>query len=156
MHGANHEMNLRAGTENVMEIVGLGHASSLVLRDLNSNMESMRKTKQLLADLLLKKFGSNIRFNGHSQHCLPNTLSVSFSHTRANDLIDKLKSKVALSAGAACHSEGVSLSHVLKAINIPMDYAMGTIRFSTGKQTKKEDIFAVVEMISNVISDKKN
>ena len=48
--------------------------------------------------------------------------------------------EIAASAGAACHANNTSLSYVLEAMNVPIEYAMGTIRFSTGKHTALEEI----------------
>ena len=142
MHGADHEQNRRAGTENVLEIVGLGKAADLIVQNLEKYQNQYAEKRDLLYALLKETF-PNIKRNGHPELCLPNTLSISFPNQEANVLISKLKD-VAVSAGAACHSEGVEVSAVLKAMDIPLEYAMGTIRFSTGRSTSVEDIEAVV------------
>ncbi len=131
IHGADHEQNLRAGTENVLEIVGLGAAAQLAESHLTENMNQYKKTRDYLKKLLLDAFPS-IKINGHPEKSLPNTLSVSFPKVEANTLIDRLEG-VAASAGAACHAESVDVSTVLKAMLVPLDFAMGTIRFSTGR-----------------------
>lgn len=149
MHGADHEQNMRAGTENVLEIVGLGKAAELVRENLKSYQEHYAEMRDLLWDSLKKEL-PQIRRNGHIEKGLFNTLSVSFPKVEANTLISRLED-VAASAGAACHSESIDVSVVLEAMKIPLDYAMGTIRFSTGRKTSKEDIErAVKEVIKNV------
>lgn len=138
MHGANHERNLRAGTENVLEIVGLGKAAEIAKRDFKKNYEHVKDLKDTLYQNLLATYPET-HLNGHPEKCLPNTLSLSFPNIEANTLLTKMEG-VAASAGAACHSEGINLSSVLKAIELPEKIAMGTIRFSTGKYLSREDI----------------
>ncbi len=149
IYGADHERNLRAGTENVLEIVGLGKACEIAKRDLEKNDVHYRKTRDYLHQLLKEALPS-VKLNGHPEKRLPNTLSISFRGVEANTLLSALDG-VAASAGAACHSEGISISSVLKAMNIPQEYAMGTIRFSTGRETSVSDIEkAAGEIIAKV------
>lgn len=149
IHGADHEQNLRAGTENVLEIVGLGMACELAATHLVENRKHYSKTRDYLQQLLSDAL-PGIKFNGHPHQRLPNTLSVSFPRVEANTLIDRMEG-VAASAGAACHSESVDVSAVLEAMLVPLDYAMGTIRFSTGRYTTMVDIkTAADEIIATV------
>ena len=149
MHGANHEYNLRAGTENVLEIVGLGKAAEIALRDFDKNFAHTKKMHDRLYQNIIKK-QPEVKLNGHPEYKLPNTLSISFPNIDANTLLSKLEN-IAASAGAACHSDGVNLSQVLVAINIPTHFAMGTIRLSTGKYTTEEEIdWAAEEIIKTV------
>jgi cysteine desulfurase len=138
IHGADHEQDLRAGTENVLEIVGLGKACELAKRDLKKNMGHMQKMRDLLYAGLRQQWGE-IRLNGHPEKRLPNTLSVCFKSIEANTLLAEIES-VAASAGAACHSDSVKISSVLQAMEVPVEYAMGTVRFSTGKMTTAEEV----------------
>ena len=138
IHGASHERGRRAGTENVLEIVGLGKACEIALSDLKRNMEHMQKMRDLLYRLLKEEW-DEIALNGHPERRLPNTLSVSFRNIEANKLLAKINS-VAASAGAACHSDTVKLSSVLQAMQVELEYAMGTVRFSTGKMTTAEEV----------------
>lgn len=138
MFGANHEQNIRPGTENVLEIVGLGKAAEIAKRDLSINQEKMSSRRNQLWQLL-KTSLPQIKRNGHPEKCLPNTLSISFPGVEANTLVSRLDD-IAVSAGAACHAEDIDLSTVLEAMKIPVQYAMGTIRFSTGKHTTEGEI----------------
>ena len=151
MHGADHEQNLRAGTENVLAIVGLGKACEIAQLNLKENTVHYQETRDYLHKLLKEEF-PQIKLNGHSVKRLPNTLSLSFPKVEANTLIARLEG-VAASAGAACHSESIDVSAVLKAMHIPLDYAMGTIRFSTGRgSTMAEMKIAANEIITIVKS----
>ncbi|MCP4583067.1 MAG: cysteine desulfurase [candidate division Zixibacteria bacterium] len=150
IHGADHEMNRRAGTENVLEIVGLGQACALVDQDFDNHYRQMKQTRDRLEAGLKKRF-PDIRLNGHPDKRLPNTCSVSFKGLKANVILSEMKN-VAASAGAACHSEDIKISSVLEAMKVPIEYAMGTIRFSVGKFTKTEDIDMALEEISKTIA----
>jgi cysteine desulfurase len=149
IHGATHERNLRAGTENVLEIVGLGKACSLVSENLENYSKQMRK----LRDPLEQGVRSNIpwvKVNGHPEKRLPNTSSISFCGLEANDILSKL-TNVAASAGAACHAEHIDISQVLRAMNVPVECAMGTVRFSVGRYTTEEEIDRAIRKIGKVI-----
>ena len=143
MHGANHEQNRRAGTENVIELVGLGAACELIDQNLPAYARRMAATRDRLETGLREYYGPAVRLNGSRQQRLPNTASVSFKGRAADAILADLK-QVAASAGAACHSDRVEISHVLAAMGVPEEYAMGTIRFSTGRYTTTEEIDAAL------------
>lgn len=151
IHGANHEMNWRAGTENVIEIVGLGKACQLIHENLPEYQSHMTRMRDQLESGLLDRFPDS-RLNGHPENRLPNTSSISFKNLEANRILDGLTS-VAASAGAACHSDRVEVSSVLEAMNVPMEYAMGTIRFSVGRFTTSSEIELATAEISKVINE---
>jgi cysteine desulfurase len=76
---------------------------------------------------------------------------VSFANIEANTLISEIENRVAVSAGAACHSDRVDVSSTLEAMKVPLEYAMGTIRFSTGKFTTSEEIDEVISIVSQAV-----
>ena len=146
MHGAGQEMTRRPGTENVMQIVGLGMACEIARRDLEKNIKHM----QAMRDRLyagIKKGCDQIRVNGHPQRQLPNTLSISFFNLEANRILDAIGTEVAASAGAACHSDTVQISDVLKAMAVAPQWAMGTLRLTTGKMTTAEEVDKAARVI---------
>lgn len=141
MHGAGQEGKKRPGTENVLQIVGLGKACEIALRDLSSNMNNLHTMRERLYGHLIRELGDDrIKLNGHPEHRLPNTLSVSFRGVEANTLLSEIGDRVAASAGAACHADEVDVSPVLTAMHVPIEWAMGTIRFSVGRDTTANDI----------------
>jgi len=150
IHGADHEMNMRAGTENVLEIAGLGKACEIAGRDLQKNTANLKEMRDAFY-AGLKKAIPDIRLNGHPELRLPNTLSVSFQGIEANTLLSEV-TEVAASAGAACHTDNVEISSVLQAMKVPEEYAMGTIRFSTGKYTTRDEIDKAVDFISKAVN----
>ena len=149
MHGGNQEQDLRAGTENVLEIVGLGKACEIAKRDLEKNKQIMKQTRDKLQEELFNEL-NDIKLNGHPKKRLPNTLNLSFKNLEADYILSTFKN-VAASAGAACHATDITISPVLEAMNIPIEYAKGTIRFSTGKMTTNEEIEQAVKSIVDVI-----
>jgi cysteine desulfurase len=146
MHGAGQEMGKRAGTENVPGIVGLGKACEIAKRDLDINRLQMKKTRDALLNGLQKGL-PQLRRNGHPENVLPNTLSISFKGFEANRILEEIGLDIAASAGAACHSDLLEISHVLLAMGVPENWAKGTLRFSTGKSTSDDDIEKALRVI---------
>jgi cysteine desulfurase len=149
-HGAGQEGGLRAGTENVLEIVGLGKACEIAGRDLEKNRAHMAAMRDRL-ESGLEAVLTDIRINGHRQKRLPNTCSVSFYGLEADRILEEIGPEVAASAGAACHSDRVEISHVLAAMNIPEEWAKGTLRFTTGRFTTAEEIDRALEVITSAV-----
>jgi cysteine desulfurase len=139
MHGAGQEMGRRAGTENILEIVGLGKACEIAGRDL----ERLRRHMQAMRDRLHAAVSAgvaDVRLNGHPVKRLPNTLSLSFRDLEANRILEAIGLEIAASAGAACHADSVEISHVLKAMGVPVAWAKGTLRLTTGRMTTAAEI----------------
>ncbi|MDT8860618.1 cysteine desulfurase [Alkalihalobacillus sp. MEB130] len=150
IHGAGHENGLRAGTENVLLIAGLGAACEQASQHLIQGT-NVGELKSYFLSLLLQAFPNQIRVNGHPEACLPNTLNVSFLHHIGQEILDKVP-EVAASTGSACHSGEVTLSPVLKAMGVHPEDGKGTIRFSLGLQTTKEELEKVVEFLEQRIT----
>ncbi len=150
IHGAGQEQGRRAGTENILEIVGLGKACEIAKRDLDKNSFHTKSMRDKLHDGLSKKV-NDLKLNGHPGKRLPNTLSLSFPGLDADKFLSGISKYIAISAGAACHSGEVKVSEVLKAMNVPARWAKGTLRFSIGKMTTAKEIDDAVEIISNNI-----
>ncbi len=150
MQGAGQEHGRRPGTENVLEIVGLGTACEVAKRDLAENMARMRETRDDLEQGLRERI-ADVRVNGHPERRLPNTLSVSIRGVNANEVLAAIERYVAASAGAACHSGEVRISPVLRAMGIPEDWARGTLRLSTGRNTTREEVRAALTAIEDAV-----
>jgi len=149
-HGAGQERGRRAGTENVLEIVGLGKACAIAARDLQTNMVHMQKLRDRLHEGLTRSV-NRVRVNGHPIKCLPNTLSLSIEGLEANRILEAIGTDVAASAGAACHSDTVSVSHVLQAMDVPLEWAKGCLRFSVGRMTTVAEIDKTIEVVAAAV-----
>ncbi len=156
IHGADHEQNKRAGTENVLEIVGLGKACEIAGRDLGKNLLHMKEMCDLLHKNITDKV-KDVKLNGHPDLRLPNTLNISFYGIEANVLLNEMElNDIAASAGAACHTDSIDVSPVLTAINLDQNFAMGTIRFSVGRKTTKDEIVKASNIIVGIIKKLKS
>ncbi|MCK5509143.1 MAG: cysteine desulfurase [Desulfobacterales bacterium] len=154
-HGAGQEMGLRAGTENVPGIVGLGQACKIAKNSLESNIKHMKKMRDMLYEGLKNRV-ENIKLNGHTEKRVPNTLNLSFKGLIANRILEEIGLEIAASSGAACHPDRMDISHVLKAMGIPWDWAKGTLRFSTGRMTTRDEIDKAIEVISVAVDNLKS
>ena len=146
MHGAGQEMGRRAGTENMLEIVGLGKACDIAARDLERHHRHMQEMRDRLHAAIAAGI-RDVRLNGHPEKRLPNTLSLSFRDLEANRILDAIGLEVAASAGAACHADSVEISHVLKAMGVTVEWAKGTLRLTTGRMTTASEIDRAARVI---------
>ncbi|MCF7858405.1 MAG: cysteine desulfurase [Candidatus Cloacimonetes bacterium] len=146
--GANQEHGHRAGTENILEIIGLGKACEIAKRDMSKNYNHLKAMSSRLWDGLASDI-PNIKLNGHPKKRLPNTLNVSFPEINEYFQIN-LFLEIAASAGAACHSSNFKISQVLKAMKVPPELAKGTIRFSTGKMTTPDEIDMAISKVVEI------
>lgn len=156
IHGANQEKNLRPGTENVMEIVGLGKACEIARQGLSKNFNHMLEMRNLLYNGLKNRVGEIIKINGSLEQRLPNTLSIAIDNVEAHSLASTIEKKILVSTGSACHSGSTEISQVLKAMNTDLDTAKGTIRISTGRGTTEEEIDYAIKVISDAVKTMRN
>jgi cysteine desulfurase len=87
------------------------------------------------------------RLNGHPTERLPNTLNIGFPGVLAADLLASTP-EVAASPGSACHAELCEISHVLKAMGVEEDFAIGSIRISLGKWSTDDEADTIVDLLS--------
>lgn len=150
IHGARHEMGLRAGTENLILDVGLGEACRIADPETESNeLESLRNK---FHQKLNRVEGIDVVLNGHPENRLPNTLNVSFVGYEGDRLLEEVRG-VAASTGAACHSGQVKLSKVLQAMGINEERGKGAVRFSLGRFTEPEEIGTAVRRIKQAFEE---
>lgn len=149
IHGAAHERGRRAGTENVALAAGLGKACQIAADSLSATTSKLQQLRDRLQEGLLSNLPKAV-VNGHPEFRLPNTLSISFPEIEANQIIENLPG-LAISAGAACHSNRVQVSHVLKAMGVPEKVAMGTLRLSVGKMTTEREIEQAIHLITRAV-----
>jgi cysteine desulfurase len=151
LYGAGQENNMRAGTENVIHIVGLGKACEIAQRDIGKNYRNMYQTRGRLLEGLLFKSNKSITVNTNLDNSLPNTLSIAFEKVDAHTLTSLIGNDVLISTGSACHSGITEISPVLKAMNINLRTAASTVRISTGKYTTDEEVNYAIEIISSAV-----
>lgn len=149
MHGAGHEGGRRPGTENVLEIVGLGQACHIAGQGLERNQAHMQAMRDRLQAGLQHALGQEaVRLNGHPDKRLPNTLSLGVRGVKASQLLTDIGPQLAISAGSACHAGQDELSSVLQAMGVPVEWGLGTLRFSVGRDTTPEDIQRAIQIVA--------
>jgi len=151
LHGGAHERGLRAGTENVPGIVGMGLACELAQRELPERVPRLRSLRDRLIDGILATI-PDVRLNGHRERRLPNNVNVSFRHIEGEALLLDLDLEgIGASSGSACTSGSLDPSHVLLAMGLPYEWAHGSVRMTLGKDTTDEDIDYVLEVLPRVV-----
>ncbi len=139
-YGGGQEKGLRPGTENIPYIAGMGQAARLAALDLE---QEMKRQKELGNRFLkgLAGFISDFRLHGANAPRLPGTTSIGFGGYLAGDILSGMAAcSLSASAGAACHGSSRKMSSVLEAMQVQPHYGMGTIRFSWGRMTSRNDI----------------
>lgn len=151
LYGGGQEYGLKSGTENVAFAVALGAACLLAKDDLEEETRRQRDLGLLfLAEL--DALGHDYILHAQNAPRLPNTMSIGFRNLPADRIVEGLAlADVGVSPGAACHSTDVRISHVLEAMEVPREYALGTIRFSWGRSTTAEDVRELGERLGRVI-----
>src|SRR2546427_10088956 len=95
----------------------------------------------------------DVRLNGHPTERLPGTANVCYRNVESESIVLGLDLKgIAVSAGSACPAGSVEPSHVLVAMGVPLDWAMGAVRSSLGRSTTTEDVDFVVASVTEVVS----
>jgi len=150
-HGGAHERNLRAGTENVPGIVGLGLASEIAKNEMNNRVERISK----LRDKIISEVSSNIphtKLNGHPKLRLPGNVNFSFLYLEGESLLLNLDMKgIGASSGSACTSGSLDPSHVLLAMGLTHEVAHGSLRISLGHDNTEEEVDYFLEVLPEII-----
>lgn len=152
LHGGAQENKRRAGTENLAGIVGFGKAAELARVNLK---EHIRHSSEL-RDYLIEQVQENIDHvyvNGTMEHRHPGNANLTFEFIEGEAMLLYLDMNgIAVSTGSACSSASLTPSHVLDALGIPVERIHGTLRFTVGDMTTKEDIDYVVDTLKKVVS----
>lgn len=149
--GGVQENGIRAGTENVAAIVGMGVAAEIVKKELKENYEKMIK----LRDKLIKGIQEKIKYvflNGSIENRLPNNVNFSFEFIEGEGLSLLLNSKsIYVTSGSACASKALKMSHVLTAIGVDPAVGQGTITMTLSKYNTEEEIDYVLKVLPEVV-----
>jgi cysteine desulfurase len=138
-HGGGHERTLRSGTLNVPAIVGLGKACEIARAEMDTERERLRYLRDRLQACIQANL-EGVRQNGHPAQRLAGNLNLSFSGIEGTKLLSSLSSDLAVSSGAACTSAVPEPSYVLKAIGVPLDLMLATLRIGVGRFTTEDEI----------------
>lgn len=151
LSGGGQENRYRAGTENVAGIVGMAYALKKNSTLIDQNAEYLRSLEKYFWDKM-KKSGLEYISNGADWR-IPGSISVSIKDASGEMILHRLDLMgIAVSTGSACNSQETELSHVLKAIAVPEEYALGTIRITLGIDNTIEDIDKIVAGIIKILN----
>ena len=151
IHGGHHEFSMRAGTENVPSIVGLGMAAEFSRRHLSEQTKRLTRLRDRLESSILNSI-PDVSVNGKDAPRLPNTTNISFHFIEGEGLLLSLDLEgIAVSSGSACTSGELKTSHVLSAMNIDAVIAQGSIRFSLGPESNEGDVDYVLSKLPPIV-----
>lgn len=149
--GGGQERQRRAGTENVVAIVGMGKALELAVKDRDEFMARAKELSEQLKQGIEKLFPSAV-FNAYSQYRIPSILNVSFPGVMGEVMLINLDfEEISTSSGSACSSASIEPSETLVALGQNADLAVSGIRFSLGITTTKADIDTVLEKFPAIL-----
>jgi cysteine desulfurase len=152
LHGGGQERGLRASTENVPGIVGLGKAAEIAQAEMDAESKLVTRLRDKLIKGLLERI-PQVRLNGHPTKRLPNNVNISVASVEGESLAVSLDLEgIAVSTGSACSSEAMEPSHVLTGMGVPVELARGSVRFSLGRDNTDADIERVLEAFPRIVS----
>ena len=152
LHGGAQENKKRAGTENLAGIVGFGKAAELARIHLDEHIQHTSSLRNYLIQQVQEKI-DNVYVNGSIEHRHPGNANLTFEFIEGEAMLLYLDMNgIAVSTGSACSSASLTPSHVLSALGIPVEKIHGTLRFTVGDMTTKEDIDYVVSTLVNVVN----
>ncbi|NWF81104.1 MAG: cysteine desulfurase [Chloroflexi bacterium] len=154
IRGAGHEHGLRAGTENVPYLVGLGQAAEIVGARLDTYQERTRSLRDIL-HAAIRAAVPDALLNGHLTERLPNTLNLSFPGVNAAALLARIRDQVACSTGSACHAGHAEPSSVLLAMGREPALAAGALRLSLGWDTTEAEVQASATVIAAAVHEER-
>ncbi|MFO8059265.1 MAG: cysteine desulfurase NifS [Bacillota bacterium] len=149
-HGGHHERNLRAGTENIPGIAGMGEACGVTLEELSQRSDHLCRLRDRFIEGLLQLDG--VQLNGHRHRRLPNNVNVNVNGIEGEAMLLNLDAAgIAASSGSACTSGSLEASHVLLACGVEPERAHGSLRMTLGRDNSQEDVDYVLEVLPGIV-----
>ena len=152
LDGGVQENNKRAGTENLIGIIGMGKAAELARSDIDSRFAHMKRLKDKLLEEL-PSYVDEVIINTHPQHSLPNVVSISVKYIEGESVLLMLDDDgIAVSTRSACATGSLRASHVLLSLGLSHADAQGTLVISFGIDNTEADVKAFLKSLKNVVS----
>lgn len=151
LDGGIQENGLRAGTENVPGIVGMGMAAEVALRELPSRMAYTRKLRdRLIAEV--QKAVEEVEIVGHPAQRLPNNVSLTVKYVEGESMLLFLDMEgVKIASGSACISRSLKVSHVMLCMGIDAATAHGSLLITLGQDNTDEDIDDFLRILPPIV-----
>jgi cysteine desulfurase len=156
LDGGVQENNKRAGTENLIGIIGMGVAADFATREMEFRIKHARKLKQKLIEGLQSRI-EDIIINGHPELSLPNLVSVSVQYIEGEGIVLMLdEENIAASTKSACAAGALQASHVLLSIGRDFADAQGTLVITFGRDTTETEIDRFLKVLEEVVQTLRN
>ncbi|MDI6688665.1 MAG: cysteine desulfurase family protein [Desulfobacterales bacterium] len=149
IHGGGQESGRRAGTENVILNVALGAACELAGKNIKHDTFRIAALRDRLYDNMVSAI-PDATLNGHPDNRLPNTLNISFTGFKGEKILKRIPNLCA-STGAACKDRSATISHVLAAMGVSRESAIGAIRLTLGRPTTQDEVDQAAEWIIKAV-----
>ena len=151
LDGGVQENNKRAGSENLIGIIGMGVAAELTLRDMDSRLSHLKKLREKLLQEL-PQYLTEYHINGHPEYCLPNLVSVSIKYIEGESVVLMLdEDDIAVSTRSACAAGALQASHVLLSIGRDFADAQGTMVITFGVNNTEDDIHRFLTVLKDSV-----
>lgn len=151
IHGGEQERGKRAGTENVAGIVGMAEALSVAAAEMNIVRPRLVRLRNYFVERLMHEI-PEVRLNGHPYKRLPGNVNISIRGVDATSLLVLLEEEgICASAGSACNTGQTRISHVIAAIGVPEEWAAGSLRFTMGRDTNKNQVDMTIESLKKCV-----
>ncbi len=152
LHGGAQEAGRRAGTENLTGIVGFGKAAELARVHFDEHVKHSSTLRDYLVERILNEI-PDTTLNGTMEERHPGNANITFKYIEGESILLLLNQfGISVSTGSACSSKSLEPSHVLVALGVPVEMIHGTVRFTVGDFTTKEDIDYVVDCLKQVVT----
>lgn len=151
IHGGSQERGKRAGTENVAGIVGMAEALDIAVQEMRYTRPRLIRLRNYFVERVLHEIAGT-RLNGHRYQRLPGNVNFSIWGVDATALLVLMEEEeICASAGSACNTGQTRISHVIEAIHVPEDYAAGSIRFTMGRATSRQEVDQTIEALKKCV-----
>ncbi len=151
LHGGGQQFGIRPGTENVAGAVALGCAAHLAVAEREAVTSRLGDLRDGLADRLRSAI-PDVVIHGEGAPRAPHVLNLGIPGTDGEAMLMHLDlAGICASGGSACNTGSVEPSHVLTAMGVPRDLALGSVRFSLGHETTPADLDRVVEVLPGIV-----
>lgn len=150
LHGGSQEFSMRAGTENIASIVAMAVALRKNCEYLHESTAKLHRMEESFLQIL-ERNTIDFLYNGAKTR-IPGNINLSIKGTDGEMLLHRMDLKgICISTGSACDSVNTQISHVIQAIQVPDEYARGTIRISFGTQNQESDAQAVASALIEIL-----
>lgn len=151
IHGGSQERGKRAGTENVAGIVGMAEALDIAVQEMRYTRPRLIRLRNYFVERVLHEI-ADTRLNGHRYQRLPGNVNFSIRGVDATALLVLMEEEgICASAGSACNTGQTRISHVIEAIHVPEDYAAGSIRFTMGRASSRQEVDQTIEALKKCV-----